>query len=580
MEKQDLASIRAYYKGFRLIAVVVAMTLTLFLTSMDTSIVATILTPIIENFKNYSEVTAWIIPAYTISTACCCLIAARIASVINIKYGICLGILIFEIGSILTAASKNLNMLFVGRCLSGIGAAFINNLVYLIVIEIVEEEKLSTFLIILSMAFNMGTILGPIIGSAFIERFTNNGWRYCFWINLPIGFSGMIVLLLSYNHDSDNYWVAITKFPKATKFFLHKCKSFSNWKKFFVSIFFDYDIVEFCACAIGFVLLFLGLTDGSDEIYKWNNYRVIILLVIGSLTIIFAFLWDTIFYQKICYANKKTPKPLIDPLCYQSIGLLGTNICVFCSSCSFIMVLIYLIQFYQIVLVQSTLVKIVPLFVSSSLTVIVCGRFIRRTGMVKWVIINGAILGCIGAGILQLLDFDMTTGKVIGYTILVGIGFGAQIQSTMIAVQLYLTNKDNLGTEEEKIKAELQRIDVNSFYTFMKQLGMATGPIIGNTIFSVLLPKKVHKNKELSGLHHMNVNQLVVYRLTEDFENLEDELGKIMQSCVKSVMWAAFALFAINLIASLFLSGKKVPHKGYKKEPVVSIDESDSDDTK
>lgn len=572
MHVQNLKDIKAQYKGFRLYAVIFAVCTSLLLTAIDTSIVSTILTPIIKHFNNYSEVTAWIIPAYTISTACCCLIAARIASKINLKYGVCLGIFIFEIGSIITAASCNLKMLFVGRCIAGIGAAFINNLVYVILIEIADEQKLSNFMTVVSMAFNIGTVLGPIIGSAFIERYPNSGWRYCFWINLPIGFFAMLLILLAYNHHNDNYLSIVVKFPGNLLIFAKKCCCINNWRLFLFCLFFEFDITEFCFCALGFVLLFSGLTEVSTALYPWNNYRIIIMLVVGGLSILFAFSWDLFFYPRICLAYEIKPNPLIDRLCYKKIGLIATNICVFCSSCSFIMILVYLIQFYQIILKQSTLVKIIPLFVSSSVSVLVCSRLINKTGLIKVVVIGGALLGCVGAGLLQLLDFNMTTNKVIGYTILAGVGFGSQIQSNLISIQQYLVKEEDCSTDEEKKNAGNQRINVNSFYSFMKSLGMASGPIIGNTIFSNLLPIKVKDNINLSALHKLNINQLIVYRLTNDSEVLNDSFGKTMLKCIQAVMWAALFLFAINLCASFFLSGKRFPHK---EKEIITGDPND-----
>lgn len=560
MSEENINNVKAYYKGFRLYAVVLALCTSLLITSIDTSIVSTILTPIIQHFENYSEVTAWIIPAYTISTACCCLLAARIASKINLKYGVCLGIFIFEIGSIITAASFNLKMLFIGRCIAGIGAAFINNLIYVILIEIAEEKKLANFMSIASMAFNLGTVLGPIIGSAFIDRYVNSGWRYCFWINLPIGFSAMFLILIAYNHHNDKYFSNVLKLPGNLLSFAKKCCSFDNWRLFLFCLFFEFDITEFCFCSCGFVLLFSGLTEASTALYPWTNYRIIIMLVVGGLSILFAFAWDLFFYPRICLAYGVEPNPLIDSLCYKKVGLVATNICVFCSSCAFIMILIYLIQFFQIVLKQSTLVKIIPLFVSSSVSVLVCGKIINRTGLIKFVAIGGAMLGCVGAGLLQLLDFDMTTKKVIGYTILAGVGFGSQIQSNLIAIQQYLVKEEDCFTDEEKKNAEKQRINVNSFYSFMKLIGMATGPIIGNTIFSNLLPTKVKDNKDLTAFYHLNINQLIVYRLTTVSEVLNDDLGKTMLKCIQAVMWAALCLFAVNFSASLFLSGKRFPH--------------------
>lgn len=571
--KEDMNVLQEYYKGKKFYIVMVSLLLVLFVASLDIMIVATTIEKVAQRFDDYSK-TSWLVSGYSLPTAITCLITARFAFQFTVKLALILGVLLFELGSLISAVSTSMNMLIVGRAISGVGGSLIQNLVFVVVTQITPREKVSLWVAIIGLAFNVASVVGPIVGSAFSDAY-DAGWRLCFYINLPIGFTAIFMFMFAYNHDQDNYFAEAAHIPVKLAHFARSSVKLSSWKRLATSLLFTYDLVEFASCSIGFILIFVGLTYGSGQLYNWQNYRIVLMLTLGSLFFVFSVIWDWKLFEKLCKKYNQPFTPLLDPLVFKKFGLVLVNLCDFAACGGYLCVVLYLIQYYQLVLKQSVMdagIRTIPMLISSSFTVITCSVFIKKTGRFKIPICVGAMLGTIGCGLLQLSDFTMHANKVIGLTILVGCGMGSQIQSTLIGSQYYIDSD-----LKDPALMRKQVINLTSFYSAVKLLAMATGSIVANTFFNTRVYRKVKQNKNLMELHGMTTDEIIVYRLEN--HGREDELGRLLQSSIKGVYYIALGCFIFNVICSVFLTNHRCVYEGTEKNATKkSNSESSSDE--
>lgn len=76
-----------------------------------------------------------------------------------------------------------------------------------------------------------------------------------------------------------------------------------------------------------------------------------------------------------------------------------------------------------------------PYFISLALTTISTGFLLSRVGFYVPILVYGAIIETIAAGLISTLKTSTTTGAWIGYQILAGFGSGTALQVPFIVIQ-------------------------------------------------------------------------------------------------------------------------------------------------
>ena len=105
-------------------------------------------------------------------------------------------IAVFEVGSLICAVAHNSVTLIVGRAIAGLGAAGIASGVYIIIAFSAAPEKRAVFTGILGAVYGIASVIGPLLGGVFTQYAT---WRWCFYVNLPIGGVAAAVIILTFH---------------------------------------------------------------------------------------------------------------------------------------------------------------------------------------------------------------------------------------------------------------------------------------------------------------------------------------------------------------------------------------------
>ena len=82
------------------------------------------------------------------------------------KWTLVAGIIIFEIGSLISAISNSMSLLIGGRVIQGIGGGSIQAIVMVILTEVVPMNRRSLVFALISVVYSTSSVLGPIIGGA------------------------------------------------------------------------------------------------------------------------------------------------------------------------------------------------------------------------------------------------------------------------------------------------------------------------------------------------------------------------------------------------------------------------------
>ncbi|KAI0967572.1 putative MFS transporter [Xylaria arbuscula] len=410
---------------------IASLCLSALLSSLDLTIVTTAMPEIVASFQSTSGYI-WIGSAFILGFTAVTPIWGSVADLWGRKPIILLALAIFLVGSFLCALSPNIGTLIAARVVQGIGASGMGVMVNTIICDMFSLRDRGLYLAITSVVWAVGSAVGPVLGGIFTTRLT---WRWCFWINLPIGGFVFVVLLLFLKVPSPNtpIWAGI----KAI------------------------DWTGSLLCLGGTVMVLLGL-DFGDTVHPWSSAAVINLIVFGALTIGIFIVNEWKFAQ-----NPIVPLHLLSSWSKAAAyGVFALNAYVFIG------ITYYLPLYSQSVLGASALTSglyMLPLIVSCSLSAAVAGVFIQQTGKYRPLMYAAQVLLTLGVGLFISLKPEESSAKVIIFQILTGVGVGLNIEAPIIAAQASTTVRDTAA--------------VIATMGFLRSIATAVSVVVGGVIF-------------------------------------------------------------------------------------------------
>lgn len=564
--------------GFVLYVCVISLILSMFLAALDIMIVTTLIDDVAKKFGAYSK-TGWVFAGYSLPNAVLSLLWGRIAAVMGFKSSMLAAIVIFEVGSLIAGVANSMNMLIGGRVISGIGGSGIQSVCFLIGSTLVDERRRGMIIACLGSAFGIASVAGPFLGGAFTTHAT---WRWCFYINLPIGGVAFAFFLVFYNPHggrqsfAKNWRETFSRSCSSLKN-LKKLGRWSTWRFIAHEAMFRFDIVEFLVCTAGIVLVLLALSLGGNT-YKWNSGSIIAMFVVGISLTILAFVYDCVVFPRLATVKSNLKyQPLVSWRNIKIPGIFTANLAVFFICTAYMCQVIYAVQYFQLIYNNSAWkasVHMIAAVVPTVLTVITSGIINSKTGFVKPITLVGVVAGLVGGGLMTLLDNHASNSEHIGLMILPGVAFGAIMQSTLIGSQIQL--------DKNSPTYRLDFISVTTLNAFLKNLGNAVGGIICDTVFSASIMNKLSQNNIKVGDPN-SVDALIIFR-ANNFDGSQSLLGNLISDSIKNVFYMALGLSGAAFICGVATSNKKVdvqkqPAADEKSSEALPADEDSTRDT-
>lgn len=176
-------------RDFRTVALIVASAL--FMEQMDATVLATALPTMARDFGEPATALSSALTSYLLALAVFIPASGRIADRFGAKSVFRLAIGLFLAGSILCGQAHSLALLIVARLIQGAGGAMMIPVGRLVLLRMVAREDMVEAMSWMIMPATLGPIIGPPLGG-FIVTYLN--WRWIFYLNVPIGLLGMVLV--------------------------------------------------------------------------------------------------------------------------------------------------------------------------------------------------------------------------------------------------------------------------------------------------------------------------------------------------------------------------------------------------
>jgi EmrB/QacA subfamily drug resistance transporter len=180
------------------LTVMVGLMLGMFLSSLDQSIVSTSIYTIANDLDGLS-LQAWATTAYLITSTVSTPLYGKLSDIFGRRPLYLTAILIFLAGSLYAGSVHSMTELAIARGIQGLGAGGLLALALTIIGDIVALKDRAKYQGYFMSVFGISSVLGPVIGGAFAGSANIlgfDGWRWVFFINLPIGLAALVVVFM------------------------------------------------------------------------------------------------------------------------------------------------------------------------------------------------------------------------------------------------------------------------------------------------------------------------------------------------------------------------------------------------
>ncbi|RAZ74458.1 MDR family MFS transporter [Mesorhizobium atlanticum] len=171
-------------------AIIGGVLLSMLLAALDQTIVAPAL-PTIARSLGHAEYLPWIVTGYLLTATAMSPLYGKISDVYGRRPVIYAAILIFLLGSLVSALAPNMLVLVVGRAIQGAGGGGLFALAQTVIGDLVPPRERARYAAWISGTWAVASVAGPLLGGVFAEHLH---WSLIFWINLPIGFLAMAII--------------------------------------------------------------------------------------------------------------------------------------------------------------------------------------------------------------------------------------------------------------------------------------------------------------------------------------------------------------------------------------------------
>ncbi|MFO0664097.1 MAG: MDR family MFS transporter [Polyangiaceae bacterium] len=167
-----------------------AILLATFLGAMEATIVATAMPTIARDLGGLS-LYGWVGAAYLLASTVAVPFYGKLSDIYGRKPVLLFGLGTFLAGSVACGISNSIYVLIAARAIQGLGAGAVQPVSMTIIGDLFTIDERPRIQGLFGAVWGAAAVLGPLLGALLVATL---GWRWVFWINLPVGTAASVLL--------------------------------------------------------------------------------------------------------------------------------------------------------------------------------------------------------------------------------------------------------------------------------------------------------------------------------------------------------------------------------------------------
>jgi EmrB/QacA subfamily drug resistance transporter len=410
----------------RLLVVIGALMLGMFLSALDQTIVSTALPTIAGDLHGLNHLS-WVVTAYLLTSTITTPLWGKLGDLYGRKLFFQSAIAIFLAGSMLSGLSHNMLELIAFRAIQGVGAGGLMVGSQAVMGDLVSPRERGRYMGLFGAVFGISSILGPLLGGLFTQSLS---WRWVFYVNIPLGAVALVVV------------ASVLHLPKHRT--PHRV---------------DYLGTGLLGAAVTGIIL---LTTWGGTTYPWNSLPIWLLGVL-SVALVMAFV----------ALERRVPEPLMPPALFRLKAFNLSSVVGFLVGLVMFGAMIYLPLYLQTVhgaTPTSSGLQMLPVVVGMLIAFNISGQLTSRRGRYKVFPILGCAIATVGLYLLSTLQINTPLVVSSAFMFVVGLGIGFVMQ-ILVVIVMNVAPQEYLGT-------------ATSSATFFRSIGGSFGVAVFGAIFN------------------------------------------------------------------------------------------------
>ncbi|MGC4867768.1 MDR family MFS transporter [Micromonospora sp. DT53] len=387
--------------------VLFGLMIAMMLAMLDNMIVSTALPRIVGEFGGLNHFT-WVVTAYVLGTTVSTPIWGKLGDLYGRKSVFLTSVVVFLVGSALCGMAGSgmlggpedgMVQLIAFRAVQGLGAGGLMVGVMAIIGDLVPPRERGRYQGMIAGIMAIAMVAGPLAGGFITDHLS---WRWAFYVNLPLGGVALLVLITTMH------------LPK------YRTEHRIDW-------------LGAGLLSVGITAIVLITTWGGNE-YDWTSPQIIGLAVLAVLALV-------VFGM----VERRVQEPILPLSLFANRNFALISVIGFLLGFAMFGAMNFLPLYQQTVQGASATnsgLLLLPLMFGMLVVSLVIGRAITRNGKYRAYPIIGGVAMTGGMALLSMLDTD--TSKLMSslYMIVLGVGMGFLMQTSMLIAQNSVEQKD------------------------------------------------------------------------------------------------------------------------------------------